>query len=79
MMRRVYDLFAGNCYIEDVLSIGDRLDNRAIFYANLYVGLYFEVNNKLEQVQDFIVKAATECKIDDYMWYLAQVHQKLRN
>ncbi|MEY3222100.1 MAG: hypothetical protein RLZZ203_956, partial [Cyanobacteriota bacterium] len=32
----------------------------------------------LQLAQEYIVKAADEYKIDDYMWYLAVVHKQLR-
>ncbi|MBR8840451.1 MAG: hypothetical protein DSM106950_42320 [Stigonema ocellatum SAG 48.90 = DSM 106950] len=78
VMRRVYDLYAGNCSVDEVLSAGNSWDQGANFYSNLYVGLYFEAENKSEQARQYIVKAATQYQIDDYMWYLAKVHQKLR-
>jgi hypothetical protein len=48
------------------------------FYSHLYLGLYHEAENNLQLAQEYIVKAADEYKIDDYMWYLAVVHKQLR-
>lgn len=75
VMRKVYDLYAGNCSIEDVLSMGTSFDKRSKFYSHLYVGLYFEVANQPGEAQFYITKAADSYQIDDYMWYLARVHK----
>ena len=78
IMKSVYDLFAGNCSQDDVLNVGKLGGLKGKFYSHLYLGLYYEAENNLELAQEYIVKAADEYKIDDYMWYLAVVHKKLR-
>jgi tetratricopeptide (TPR) repeat protein len=78
IMRSVYDLYAGNCTPDDVLNVGNSEGVKGNFYSHLYLGLYYEVENKLDLAQEYIVKAADNYKIDDYMWYLAQVHKNLR-
>ncbi|AFY47467.1 hypothetical protein Nos7524_1592 [Nostoc sp. PCC 7524] len=78
IMRCVYDLYAGNCTPDDVLNVGKLGGDRSSFYAHLYLGLYYEAQNHIELAKDYIVKAAENYKIEDYMWYLAQVHKKLR-
>ncbi|MDJ0733697.1 MAG: hypothetical protein QNJ47_06345 [Nostocaceae cyanobacterium] len=78
VMRRVYELYAGNCSITDVLAIENPFDQHAKFYSHLYVGLYFEAANEPEQAQFYITKAANKYQIQDYMWYLAGVHKTLR-
>jgi tetratricopeptide (TPR) repeat protein len=78
IMKSIYDLFAGNCTIDDVLNVGKLAGLKGKFYSHLYLGLYYEAENKLELAQKYIVKAADEYKIDDYMWYLAVVHKQLR-
>jgi tetratricopeptide (TPR) repeat protein len=77
VMRLVYNLYAGNCSVDDVLAVGSSKDKRAKFYSSLYVGLYFEAENQPQLAQQYITQAVNE-KIDDYMWNLAVVHQKLR-
>jgi lipoprotein NlpI len=77
VMRRVYDLYALNCSVDDVLAIGSSNDKRAKFYSYLYIGLYFEVENQPEPARQYMTQAVSH-KIDDYMWHLASVHQKLR-
>ncbi|WP_414752161.1 tetratricopeptide repeat protein [Anabaena sp. CCY 9910] len=78
IMRSVYDLFAGYCTPDDVFNIGKTEGNKGKFYSHLYLGLYYEAENNLPLAQEYIVKAADKYKLDDYMWYLAQVHKKLR-
>lgn len=77
VMRRVYDLYAGRCSTDDVLNLSTNQDKRTKFYSHLYVGLYFEADKQVELAQQHITEAVNQ-KIDDYMWYLAVVHQKLR-
>jgi tetratricopeptide (TPR) repeat protein len=78
VMRQVYDLYAGNCTPDDVLNVGRSQGTKGNFYSHLYLGLYYEAENNLNLAQEYIVKAADNYKIDDYMWYLAQVHKTLR-
>jgi lipoprotein NlpI len=78
VMRRVYDLYAGNSSVDDfVLAAGSSNDKRESFYSYLYLGLYFEVESQLEPARQYMRKAVSH-QIDDYMWHLATVHQKLR-
>ena len=79
VMQRVYDLYAGHCSIDDVLEDGTSKIRRTKFYSHFYVGLYFEADNQAEHAQQYITQAVNEYKIDDdYMWWVAVVHQKLR-
>jgi tetratricopeptide (TPR) repeat protein len=78
VMQCVYDFYAGNCTPDDVLNIGKLEGTKGNFYSHLYLGLYYEAENNLDLAQEYIVKAADNYKIEDYMWYLAQVHKTLR-
>ncbi len=78
VMRKVYQLYGGNCSIEDVLKIGNPFDKRSKFYSHLYVGLYFEAGDRPEDARSYITKAVESYRIDDYMWYLARVHKIVR-
>ncbi|MDZ8055348.1 MAG: tetratricopeptide repeat protein [Aulosira sp. ZfuVER01] len=78
IMRSVYDFYAGNATPDDVLNVGKSEGVKGNFYSHLYLGLYYEAENSRELAQEYIVKAADNYKIDDYMWYLAQVHKNLR-
>lgn len=77
VMQRVYDLYAGRCSPDVLIQLGKNADKRTKFYSYLYVGLYFEAEKQLELAQEYINQAVST-KIDDYMWYLACVHHKLR-
>lgn len=78
IMRSVYDLYAGNCTADDVLNVGKSEGIKGNFYSHLYLGLYYEAENNIDLAQDYIVKAADNYQIEDYMWYLARVHKNLR-
>ncbi|AFY34669.1 hypothetical protein [Calothrix sp. PCC 7507] len=78
IMQFVYDLYAGNCTPDDVLIAGQSDGEKGKFYSHLYLGLYYEAENNFDLAQEYIVKAADQYKIDDYMWYLSRVHKNLR-
>lgn len=78
-MRKIYEFYAGKCKVEDVLAAGKRDSKRGNFYSHLYLGLYWEAEEETEKAREYILKAVTDFQIDDYMWYLAAIHQKLRN
>lgn len=78
VLRSVYDLFAGNCTPEELLKIGQKNGKRGDFYSHLYLGLYYEAEQNIEQAKTYINQAATEYEIEDYMWNLAVVHQKIK-
>ncbi|MFB2877585.1 tetratricopeptide repeat protein [Floridanema aerugineum] len=77
VMGCVYDLFAGNSTEEDVLIAGECEGKQGKFYSHLYLGLYYEAEEDVPKSQNYIVKAVGY-QLEDYMWYLACVHQKLR-
>jgi tetratricopeptide (TPR) repeat protein len=78
IMQGVYDLYAGNCTPDDILNVGQSEGMKGNFYSHLYLGLYYEAQNNLDLAQEYIVKAADNYQIEDYMWYLARVHKNLR-
>lgn len=78
IMCCVYDLYADNCTADDVLRVGKIGGDRGQFYAHLYLGLYYEAHNDMALAKDYIVQAADKYQIEDYMWYLARVHKKIR-
>ena len=82
-MKQVLELFAGKIKPADVLDAvekskltGDDL-KEARFYANLYVGLYYESEGDAKKALEHIATAAEKYKNDDYMWDVANVHMKL--
>lgn len=77
-MRQIYRLFAGKSSVEILLHTVNAHDIRDLFYINLYLGLYYEAQ-KDQKNSTFYINKAIDCKIDDYMWYLAYLHRQLRN
>ena len=83
-MMEVHALFAGKIKPEDVLKAAgaggpptSRL-NRQLFYAHLYLGLYFEVIGEDKPAREHITQAAGEFQTGDYMGDVARVHLQLR-
>ena len=78
VMGKVYELFAGFSTPEELLKIGNWDGKKGNFYSHLYLGLYYEAEQNTELAKTYIVQAATQYPIEDYMWNLAVVHQQLR-
>lgn len=91
VMRKIYQLFAGNYSPEVFLSSAQNNNIRDTFYTHLYLGLFYEAHrgeipilevgkatpSNVEKSR-FHITEAIKYKLDDYMWYLARVHQQLR-
>jgi lipoprotein NlpI len=87
-MMQIYDLFRGKLQVEDVIAAAKNnasdemvLASR-LFYAHLYLGLWFDANGKKEEASRYIDLAADEKlksnpRINRYMWDVARIHQKL--
>lgn len=78
VMGWVYKLFAGACDAEVVLVQHQGSGRREQFYSHLYVGLYFEAERDAERTRHHITQAAAMQVVDDYMGWVAMVHQRLR-
>jgi lipoprotein NlpI len=78
VMSRVYELFAGACSAEQVIIQYRDAGRRDHFYSHLYVGLYFEATQDLEQARHHITQAAEMQILEDYMGWVAIVHRHLR-
>ena len=81
-MMRIYALFRGQAKPEDVLDAvrqgepkPEELKQR-LFYAHLYLGLYFEVNGDKKKSLEHL-KAAEELKTGGYMGDVARVHRAI--
>ena len=48
--------------------------NKRLFYANLYLGLYYEAAGDAEPAKRHLILAADKYKFDNYMWDVAHVH-----
>ncbi|MGI0481246.1 tetratricopeptide repeat protein [Geminocystis sp. CENA526] len=76
-MTSIYRLFAGKATIQTIINNANTKDIREMFYLNLYIGLYYEAQREKSKSWFYMDKAISY-KIDDYMWYLACVHQQIR-
>ena len=76
-MMQIHALFAGKGTVEDVIKPARGRD--AIFYAHLYLGLYYEVAGDAVLSKKHIQLAAHEYAVDHYMGDVARVHEKLRS
>jgi len=74
-MREVYDMFRGTRRPEDVLAAGGQQPSGQ-FYAQLYVGLYFEALGNKPKALEHITAAAADrfASAGGYMHTVAKVH-----
>jgi lipoprotein NlpI len=83
-MMEVHALFAGKLKPEDVLKAAGEGEppagrlNRQLFYAHLYLGLYFEAVGDEQKSREHISKAAGLSEGGGYMGDVAHVHLQLR-
>jgi lipoprotein NlpI len=82
-MMEIYALFSGRAKPDDVLAAAragqpsaEQLNER-LFYAHLYIGLYYEAEGDRKQARQHLAKAAEDHKIGHYMWDVARVHLEL--
>ncbi|HEY0457230.1 MAG TPA: hypothetical protein VGE41_12740, partial [Verrucomicrobiae bacterium] len=79
-MAQVHALFAGTAKTDDVLDAA-RAGNPSparlkeqLFYANLYLGLYYEATGDQAKARTHIEKAAADYLTEGYMGEVARVH-----
>ena len=88
-LMTVYAMFQGKATPEDVLNkaregepAADVLAGR-LFYAQLYLGLYYEAHSQPELARKYITLAWKDHQktqhISRYMWNVARVHAELLN
>ena len=78
-MRQIQGLFAGTTTPEEVLRVGAESGDTAKFYADLYVGLYYEALNRDDESRRFIARAADNpAARQNYMGDVSRVHMRLR-
>jgi len=82
-MAQIHALFAGRGKSEDVLTAAQagnpsaaRLKDQ-LFYAHLYLGLYYEAARDDAKTREHIFKAAGEFAAPHYMGDVARVHARL--
>lgn len=81
-MMQVYALYQGTAKVDDVLAAA-RAGNPApevlagrLFYAHLYIGLYYEADGDARRAREHITHAV-EQRVDHYMADVARVHLQL--
>jgi len=78
-MAEVYRMYRGELTPEEVLAAAEQAgDDRARFYAHLYIGLFFEARGEVERSAEHIRRAAELAQVGGYMGDVALVHAKLR-
>lgn len=82
-MRQVYDLYKGDLKPDDVFATAKdgkpspiQLSQR-LFYAHLYVGIYYDLLGNKKAAYEHLHKATEEHRIRHYMWDVARVHRDL--
>jgi lipoprotein NlpI len=82
-MMQVYELFKGALQPADVLKAAnaDKLTDEQrrprLFYAHLYLGLYYDVTGDHKKAAEHMALAATKYRIGHYMGEVARVHSEL--
>jgi lipoprotein NlpI len=82
-MTEVYALYAGKAKPEDVLKAaragdpGEAELKGRLFYAHLYLGLYYEAEGDKVKAREHIGKAADDYNIGHYMGDVARVGHKV--
>ncbi len=88
-LMEAYALFQGKSTPEKVIEVAKAGEPDAeelafrMFYADLYLGLYYEAHGKPELAKDHIQRAwkdhTENDRISRYMWHVARVHAKWQN
>ncbi len=79
-MMKVYALYSGKADPQDVLKAARagmpsaKELNARLFYAHLYLGLYYEAAGDSARALEHLATAADKHKIGHYMWHVANVH-----
>lgn len=81
-LREVQALFAGNGTEESVVEAAKKSEQKGakepLFYAHLYLGLYYEAIGKADKSLEHILLAATDFSLPGPMGDVARVHRLLR-
>jgi lipoprotein NlpI len=82
-MTEVYALFKGEARPADVLAAARAgkapaaLRKQQLFYADLYLGLYYDSEGDKNQALDHLTRAVEAYALGPYMWDVARVHRDL--
>lgn len=74
-MMQIYALFAGKGKVDAVVTAARTPE--AKFYADLYLGLYFDAGKDAKKSAEHIRRAAAEAPENNYMGDVARVHARL--
>ena len=81
-MKEVHRLFSGSATPADVIKAAEETSSdpkakqKHLFYARLYLGLYFEATGDKTRAAEHIRTAANMAPRDDYMGDVARVHAR---
>ena len=83
-MMDIYDLFRGVGSVGQVIQAAVAASspvqkNRQLFYAHLYLGLYFEAWGDAQQSTVHIAESVKLKDSSNYMWHVARIHQAERS
>lgn len=79
-MMKVNDLLHAKVKPDEVVTtaesakLKDAEKNEALFYAHLYVGLYYEAAGDTAKTKEHLTAAVEKHRIGHYMWDVANVH-----
>ncbi len=82
-MAEIQKLYAGKLKPADVLAAAEKTKEKtavgtsARFYANLYVGLWYEAEGDAKKAREHLKIAVEDYKIGDYMWDVGNAHLPL--
>jgi lipoprotein NlpI len=77
-MKEIHALFGGKGTAEQVLAAAKAAtDEDGMFYAQLYLGLYYDALGDKPKTREHILKAARDFKADHYMGDVARVHARV--
>lgn len=86
-MMQVFEMFRGTLQPAEVLQAAEadspteEVLAARLFYAHLYLGLFYEANGNEPQAQKYIFLAAdkrnAERRVNRYMWDVARIHADL--
>lgn len=82
-LMRVYDLYRGAAKPDDVIRAVDAGEpsaeerNERLFYAHLYLGLYYDATGDKKQALEHIALAAHKYHVEGYMGEVARVHEQV--
>ncbi len=79
-MAEVYELYAGRGSPDAVLAAAEKDSSaRALMYAHLYLGLYYEVSKQPDLARKHMEQSASAQLKNNYMHGVAKVHLRERN